>query len=51
MSVVKIFGALLYFVPLVLSYFVVDRLFSRYYTGSWWKQPEDIEQNIPEKYN
>lgn len=34
---------LLYFVPMVVAYFVVDRLLSRYFTGSWWKQPSDVE--------
>jgi len=35
----------LYFIPLVLAYFITDRLLSKYYTGSWWKQPSDVEGN------
>lgn len=33
----------LYFIPAVLGYFVFDRVLSRWYTGSWWKQPSDVE--------
>lgn len=46
---IEMLGAVLYFVPLVIGYFAVDRLLSRYYTGNWWKQPEDVDKNIPEK--
>ena len=35
----------LYFVPLVLGYFAVDRLIARWLTGSWWKQPSDLRAN------
>lgn len=40
---IKVLGSILYFIPLVVAYFVVDRLLSRYYTGSWWKEPSDVE--------
>lgn len=40
---IRVLGSILYFIPLVVAYFVVDRLLSRYYTGSWWKEPSDVE--------
>lgn len=35
----------LYFVPLVVGYFVTDRVIARWLTGSWWKQPSDLTNN------
>jgi len=25
------------------TFVIVDRLFARYHTGSWWGQPSDVE--------
>jgi len=35
--------AAVYFVPVVVGYYAVDRALARYYTGSWWGQPTDVE--------
>lgn len=32
----------LYFVPLVVGYVVIDRLLARYFTGRWWGKPWDV---------
>ncbi len=40
---IEMLAKVLYLIPFVVGYFAVDRLIARWRTGSWWKQPSDVE--------